>query len=238
MKLEIFGDSILRGVIYAENSSNTKKYRLCSDHRFESFRRDDIAVSNRSRMGFTISDGLRSIEKSVSGMGEDTFVLLEFGGNDCDYDWKAISDNPRGEFLPNLSEEQFVADYCDAIDRIQQTGAKVIVSSIIPIDAEKYMSYISRGLDGAAILSWLGDVSMLYRWQEHYNHLIEKISLLKNCALLDLRRAFLTAHNFKQLLCDDGIHPTELGHALIRRNLLRFLTSQNADRAALSGSGT
>ena len=225
MKLEIFGDSILRGVIYAENTNSSKPYRLCSDHKFESFRRDDIDVSNRSRMGFTISDGLRSIEKNVSKLDADTVVLLEFGGNDCDFNWSEISKNPSGKFFPHISEDAFVSDYCEAIDRIRATGAKVVVSSIIPIDAEKYMRYISRGLDRAAILRWLGDISMLYRWQEHYNHLIEKVSLLKNCALLDLRRAFLTAHNFKELLCDDGIHPTELGHTMIRRHLLGFLTS-------------
>ena len=228
MKLEIFGDSILRGVIYAENCGKAKQYRLCSDHKFESFQKDEINVLNRSRMGFTISDGLRSIERSVSDMNSDTVVLLEFGGNDCDFDWKKISENPQGSFLPHLPEEKFVADYCSAIDRIRETGAKVIVSSIIPIDAEKYLSFLSRGLDRAAILRWLGDISMLYRWQEHYNHLVEKITLLKECAFLDLRRAFLTAHNFKDLLCSDGIHPTELGHEMIRRRIRGFLTSQDA----------
>ena len=81
------------------------------------------------------------------------------------------------------------------------------------------MDWISRGLDYDVILNWLGDKSMLYRWHENYNRLVEKIADKFNISLVDVRGAFLTAHNFKTLISADGIHPTEDGHSLINKTI-------------------
>lgn len=219
-KFEIFGDSIMRGVIYSEEKG---KYKLCNDHKFTSFINSGITVTNNARMGFTIRDGLNAIKKRISYFEPESIVMLSFGGNDCDFNWKEISENPKGLFEPNTKSEDFISMYSDAIDLVRKKGATPVICNIIPIDAEKYMSWISRGLDKSAILKWLGDVSMLSRWQEYYNIMLDKIAIIKNCELLDIRSVFLRSHNFKSLLGADGIHPTQLGYDIIKKEIIEFI---------------
>lgn len=219
-KLEIYGDSILKGVMY---SADEGKYRLCRGSRSRSLDDVGIEVENKSRMGATIDRGLTSLKRSLDTIDGDTAVLLEFGGNDCDYDWAQISSDPHGTFASRTPERDFIEKYREAISAVKQRGARVIVSSLIPIDAQKYLNWISRGLDRSNILAWLGDVSMLYRWQEHYNRLVEQLCAEAGCELLDLRGRFLLDHNYDKLLCSDGIHPTQQGHDMIDRELRSFL---------------
>ena len=109
------------------------------------------------------------------------------------------------------------------------TGATVMMANMIPIDAERYMQTISKGNSYENILSWLGDVSMLYRFQEHYNRLVEQLSMETGCPLIDLRGAFLLSHDYKALISSDGIHPTEAGHDLIEKTLRDFLQSHEGE---------
>lgn len=88
------------------------------------------------------------------------------------------------------------------------------MASLVPLDADRYLQFISKNRDGKNILSWLGDAAHLYRWQEYYNALTVQMARAFGCRLVDLRTAFLQSRNFLDLLCPDGIHPTDSGYAL------------------------
>ena len=111
------------------------------------------------------------------------------------------------------------------IEDIQVTGKKVLVRCDfnVPLDAEKYMQWISRGLSYDRILGWLGDSSMLYRWHEFYSRTTEKLAEALSCPLIDLRMPFLMSHRYRDLLSADGIHPTEEGHRLIEETVAKAL---------------
>lgn len=217
-KLEIFGDSILQGVIYSEEE---KKYRLFSENKFDSVTAQGVEVVNNARMGATVEKGLSRMQKALD-VGSNTTVLLEFGGNDCDFDWGLISENPEIEIEAKIPEKKFTALLAEAINYARSRGADVAVATLIPIDAEKYMNWISRNLNYNNILRWLGDVSMLSRWQEYYNRLVEETASRLKCRIVDLRSTFLLSHSYKTMLCADGIHPTEKGHALIHDIISEF----------------
>ena len=219
-KLEIFGDSILKGVMYSEEQ---KKYKLCQDSKFSELTQYGIEVKNNSKMGATITDGLNIMSRRIDSIDKDTIVLLSYGGNDCDFMWNEISNNPNGKFFAKTPENEFIEKYETAVNYAKSKGAEVVIASLIPIDADKYMNWISRNLNYDNILSWLGDVSMLYRWQEHYNYVVENIASKLNCKQIDLRSGFLLNHNYSGLLCADGIHPTQYGHSIIKSTLSQFM---------------
>ena len=106
-KLMIFGDSIIKGVTYSGQS-----YHLCQNHDFDTIAAQGVTVENYARMGATIDAGLKQIDRRLAPCAEDTTVLFCFGGNDCDYDWKAISADPDGEHLPHTPSERFIDGYC------------------------------------------------------------------------------------------------------------------------------
>ena len=221
-KLFIFGDSILKGVTYSEE---TNKYKICLPD-YKHLAGEGIEVNNLSKMGATIEYGERILKEELSGIDGDSIVLLEYGGNDCDHKWKDISAAPDEEHNCNTAPELFEKLYKSCVEYARSVGARVLISNLPPLDSEKYMRWISRGLNYDVLLEWLGDTSMLYRWHENYNRLVERIAEKCGAQLVDLRGAFLTAHNFKKLICADGIHPTEDGHSLITKTLTSAILSK------------
>lgn len=231
----ILGDSIMKGVIFAgEDSGNAGKYRLYGDDKsFEGLAAQGIEILNRSRMGATITYAREKLGRLIgikSTASPDTAepehenvgVIFEYGGNDCDHKWAEISADPTALHRPNVDPDKFRAQYADCIARAKDRGARVAVTNLVPIDADKYFNHISRGLCGANILQWLGDVSMLYRWQEYYSNIVEEVARNSGCPIIDLRGEFLRSHNYKRLISSDGIHPTAEGHKLARSVIEKY----------------
>ena len=213
-RILIFGDSILRGIYVDEETRVHRLYRERIGNRSASTGGE---VKNGSVMGATVETGEELLRRKVQpedGDGPAT-VIFEYGGNDCDYKWQDISANPGGEFSPNTPADRFIAGYGKCIEYAKSLGSRVFLCNLVPLDAGRYIEWISRNLSKANILSWLGDTSMLYRWQEYYNRTAEQIAAKYGCPLIDIRSPFLMSHSYSGLLSPDGIHPTVEGHRVI-----------------------
>ena len=221
VRIEAFGDSVMKGIMLDEN----KHFRSCAN-RFDIIRRDfDIEIVNNARIGFTIERGFAQIKKFVTKEDCPEFVLLEYGGNDCNFDWKAVSEHPDKEHLPVIAPERFAELYREVVRYLTKCGATPIIILPPPIDADKFLTWVCRdGLSRENILKWLGNTSMIYRWQEYYAQICENIARECGVYTLDLRSVFITRHDFDSLICEDGIHPTAKGHEIIDRRLHELLT--------------
>ena len=144
-------------------------------------------------------------------------MLLSFGGNDCDFDWQAVSDHPEEAHLPKIPAEQFLENYRALMDLVRQTASRVWISSLVPLEAHRFLDHVSQGRSRENILTWLGDTDRIFRWQEYYNDLVCKLARELSCPLLELRPEFLKHPAFLALLSMDGIHPTQKGHDVIHR---------------------
>ena len=222
-KLIIYGDSILRGITFSEELG---RHKLCKGYKLTSVAALGYDIKNRCRMGATILRGMDILEGTLDECDKDTVVLFEFGGNDCDHDWKAVSEHPTERHTSHIAENTFTECYKNAIARVRERGAEVLVANMIPIAHERYMQTISKNNSYENILAWLGDTSMLYRFQEHYNRVVEQVAYETHCPLIDLRSEFLLSHDYTALISKDGIHPTEQGHDLIEKTLRDFLKKQ------------
>lgn len=222
-RLVIYGDSILRGITYSEEIG---RHKLCTGYELKSIRALGYDIKNRCRMGATIVRGMDILERTLDECDSDTTVLFEFGGNDCDHDWQAVSNHPTEVHTSHISKEIFAEYYKNAIDKVRAKGADVLIANMIPIDHDRYMQTISKDNSYENILAWLGDTTMLYRFQEHYNRTVEQLASELHCPLIDLRGEFLLSHDYKTLISKDGIHPTEAGHDLIEKTLHDFLQAR------------
>ncbi len=214
-KLMIFGDSIMKGVMYSEErgrhtmlSGDARPLQGLMAHR-------GITIENHARFGATSRQVLHEAEKRLVNPEPGTTVLFGFGGNDSNYDWAAISENPDGDYAPVVPTKQVVQICRQCLQLARDAGCRVIAANLVPIDAEKYFRWISREKNSENILRWLGDVSMLYRWHEDYSDRITRACREEQVPMVDLREPFLLSHKFKQLLCADGIHPTQAGYSLV-----------------------
>jgi lysophospholipase L1-like esterase len=213
-KLLIFGDSILKGITYVPELGG---YHMLKGDRFLKLKEHGIEILNYSKMGSTVSKGLKAVKKYVTGNMDDTAVIIGYGGNDCNFDWKSVSDDPAAPHSPVIGSEEFSREYADCVDHCADHGATVYVTTMVPLDSPKFVDWICKGNDRGAILGWLGDVSMTRRWHEYYNNLVINAALQTRAGIIDVRTPFLLSHNFGELICADGIHPTEKGYRLVER---------------------
>lgn len=215
-KIDIFGDSIMRGILL--NSKDQRYYPMPADG-IKSFEEEfSVSINNKAKFGCTIQKGSRQMEAALEkGLHCDS-VLLEYGGNDCDFKWNEVSADPQGEHSPLTPLPLFESLYRQMIARLQALKITPIIMSLPPINSEKYLNWIVRdGLSSENILHWLGDVNMIYRFQELYSAAAAKIAYETRCIYVDVRSQFLDKHHYTDFLCDDGIHPNEMGHQLIYR---------------------
>lgn len=218
MDVTVYGDSILKGVLL-ENG----KYTVNRVWETLLSQRCGLKIRNRSRFGCTIRKALPFIEKdSETRSGE--LAVLELGGNDCDYDWAAISADPDGEHACKTPPDVFRSRYRRAIELLKKSGRRLAVLTLPPVHSERYLRFICRdGLSYDNILRWLGDVEHISRWQAAYSAMVGQIAREENVDVIDLRSVFPSEpEKLEKFLCVDGIHPSRQGQELIYQTLLEY----------------
>ncbi|NLL67463.1 MAG: SGNH/GDSL hydrolase family protein [Clostridiaceae bacterium] len=222
-RVEIWGDSVLKGVIY---DTNRKKYRrLENSHAMEKITRLGLDIRNNSKFGMTAPKAknlmLNALEKGIDAEA----AIIEFGGNDCDFKWAEVAEQPDKEHTPNTPLSVFKECITEMVNALRRKGIKPILVNLPPIHSGKYFKWISRGLDAGAILRWLGDKELIYRHHESYSLAVVSLAQSLSCNFIDVRLPFLLKRDYCDYLCEDGIHPNERGHELINQTFEDYAKS-------------
>jgi acyl-CoA thioesterase I len=220
--ITVWGDSILKGVIWDEQD---EKYKVMKNSSISSFAElTGCAVENNAYFGMTSTKALNRIKASIGkqSITKSDIVIIEFGGNDCDFKWSEVSNKPDGIHQPKTTIDTFKTSLQNMINMFKEKGVTPILMNLPPLEPERYFNWISRGLNKENILHYLGDVAKIYRWQEAYNSAAEWIARQSNCKILNVRESFLISNDYSSQFCADGIHPNERGHRKILESLLEF----------------
>ncbi len=216
MDICIFGDSIGKGVILQQETS---RYESVKMNLHKLFGRDDINIKNYSLFGCTVTKGLSMIKRHACELTGYKNIFLELGGNDCDFLWKEIADNPDRDHIAKTPLAKFAEVYKEVVEEILRNGGKPILLTLPPLDPGRYFNWVSKGINRENILKWLGDVDMIYRWQEMYNVEVMLLATKLSVPIIDIRTAFLKCHNYRDYICSDGIHPNSAGYELIYKTI-------------------
>lgn len=221
-KFLISGDSISKGVIY----DDVKRKYVVIENNYISLLQDKIdgIVYNTARFGNTLFKGVRKLKSDVETKNPD-FVLIEYGGNDCDFLWNEIAENPTIDHKPKNDFNSFEKQLKDTIVYLKKSKVTPILLTLPPLNADRYFKWVSRNnsLAEKNIMKWLGSVTKIYWWQEKYNSIIIKIAEETNTRWIDIRGAFLQSPDYSDLLCIDGIHPNEKGHQIIANKIIDYI---------------
>ncbi len=214
--LRIFGDSLLKGIIY---DAEEERYRLLQENGLKRIEQTlALEVDSKAMFGCTVTKGRQLLERTIEKAVPPSLVLIEFGGNDCDYLWDEISVNPEGEHLPKTPLNIFSKTLNAMVNLVKSLKAIPLLMSLPPINGELYFNHIcKRGGDGDKILKWLKDVENIERVQERYSEEVVAIAKKTKTQLIDVRSAFQGEEGF---LCQDGIHLNEDGHSLMIEALI------------------
>lgn len=214
-----FGDSLAKGVVF---DTEKQRYTLIKNNFMNLFgAKEKVSVDNHSKFGCTITAALPRFERVQKAVENCDVIAFEFGGNDSNFNWNEISEDPDAEHKPNTELHTFISAYKTLLGKAIQTGKKVVMLNLPPLDYNKYFAWISKGNNADNILRWLGGTSdFIYRWHEQYNNAVHNIAREMKIPLVDIRSTFLGKRNYSDYLCVDGIHLNEKGHRLVAEALI------------------
>ncbi len=223
MKLTALGDSIIKGVLFTQEENGKGHYSM-SDQNIA----DRVAaglhceVLNLGKMGCTIETGERILDRYLSRLQGTKYVLMCYGGNDSDYDWKAIANNPEVEHLPNTSLRLFEKTYVRIINKVRDIGYIPLIMSLPPMDAQSYFDFVTTtytDVQKSNVMKWLkGSVETIWAGHELYNDAVKRVANTTDSMLVDVTT---TLGHGKGYLCADGIHPNLAGQSKIASIILR-----------------
>ena len=214
--IEVLGDSIAKGVVWDEIVGKYKFLQESAANLFESSNK--VAIKNHSKFGCTTTKALEILPNILEKEESGNVILLELGGNDCDFDWETVIQSPSSTHKPNVPFADFKKNISLIIEKILAFGKRPVIMTLPPIDAEKYFNWITKNCKERMnqLLSFLGDKNLIYRHQELYANAFEKIALKYNLHIVPIRETLLSIHKYSDYLCLDGIHLNEKGQAVMK----------------------
>ena len=219
-KIEVFGDSILKGI---QVNSLTRRYHVNNNIDIDMLsKRFSLDIVNRSKLGHTVAKGKSMLDKFLDEKPDCNAILMDYGGNDCDFNWQSISENPNLNHEPNTPINKFEKIYTNIVNRIKEKGIRPVITNLPPIEPQRYFDWFCKGLNKENILRWLDGINTIYRFQEYYSRTVEEIARNTGAMLVDLRGAFLKERYLGCYLCEDGIHPNTEGQRLITQEFAKF----------------
>ena len=224
-KITIWGDSVLKGVVLEEGKD---RYSLLKNSSIELTKRElDVDIKNNSKFGPTVTKAMRLIQKSLSKDELPNYALVELGGNDCDYNWKEISENPDGEYFPNTPLPKFIDSINNIIENFRKNGIEPILTNLPPLSSQKYFDWFGKnGLNTDNIKRWMGDINRIYKHQETYSLALMDIANRQKCDLIDIRTPIILEGNTDDFICEDGIHPNEKAHKLMADTFINYISDR------------
>jgi Lysophospholipase L1 and related esterases len=214
-----FGDSIMKGIVVEEKTVQPLKFKYkISEAGFVNVCEDSLGMNilNYACFGGTVAQGMKGMNRHLDAIRQSEYVVFEYGGNDCDFNWAEVSEQPDSHHDPKTPINVFISKYAELINRVKEMQIKPIMLSLPMVDADRFFETISQGLNRDNILKWLGgNTSYIDHWHEGYNVEVFKLARLMNVPIIDITTPFLTKKNYRDFLCEDGMHPNEKGHQLI-----------------------
>ncbi len=220
-KIGVWGDSVLKGVVFDDVRGT---YQLLAQSCVQMVEQVfNTTIINRTRFGSTVEKGHQQLKKALKAGLDCDIILLEYGGNDCDFDWSAVSAAPFKDHQPRTPMPRFLNNLRDMVALIRSHGMIPALMSLPPIDGQRYLDYlVSKGSDRDALLAFLGQPQQIYYHHEWYSLAVTRLAQELACQYVPMREAFLARGKCFELLCMDGIHPNESGHHLMQDVFTRY----------------
>ena len=206
----LFGDSASQGIVLDENG----RYRVSRLGCVRLLKRKGLPIRNYAVHGYTILQGMDSFEQLPTEPG--SCCVIQFGGNDCDLDWDAVSAEPEVFHDGRVPLTEFRENLVCFVMKARERLLEPVLIPPLALISSRFYRWVSRERNAENILRYLhNDMESISRWQERYANTVREVSVSEGCRLIDVRNWLLGRLDYPALLCDDGIHPNEAGHAAI-----------------------
>lgn len=222
IRITALGDSLTKGVVLTEQN----RYSVIDSSFMDIIGKElDMSVDNYGKFGCTVTFGRNVIERHSSEISASDYTFLEYGGNDCDFNWMDIAECPDEEHTARTALDAFKEEFASLVGTIRKLGSVPVIISLPPILSDIYFSFFSRSMTEGQkenVIRWLGgDVGIIARWHETYNRALFMVASQTQAQIVDVTTPFDTYRgDLRSLYCKDGIHPNAEGHKLIANAII------------------
>lgn len=205
------GDSITKGKVWKEN----ERRPYITENSYPEILGDliDKMVINEGICDLTSEQMLEQLNGEIKIENGST-VLIEIGGNDSTPKWREVRRDPYGFHDATVPIDRFKKNLTDIIAKVSACGAKPVLCTLPPVDADKYYNLLKR-VFGEKIKIWIDNNGGIFKWQERFSDMVKVIAGATGTYFIDVRNAFMSSANYKKYIGFDGIHPNEDGYRLI-----------------------
>ena len=230
MHTVVFGDSIAKGIITSNGKLEIiedNAVKLVSEYYHQS-------IDNISFYGQTLKRiyEKKLVDKYLKSKNQDDelYAVFALGGNDSDYDWTKVSQDPYFNHESKTSIEDFESMLIEIIRKLKAKGAIVILTTIIPLNSQSYFdNVISKMGDPNQIMIFLKqDIENIYRHQEGYSKAVERCAKQTQSILIDVRSKMMEKKAKNLYMCEDGVHPNEKGYRYIAKSIIKEINQFDA----------
>lgn len=222
-KISVYGDSILKGAVTGTESG----------HLFDIIENSSLPLAqkklgfelnNQSVFGSIISKTQRRLNKNIETGTVGDLAIIESGGNDCDYDWTAVSQNPEIQHNPRTTLEDFISKIDEMVNVLRVNEITPLIMTMPPLVADRWYNHICIGQNEEAILKICnGSPFRLYQNHELYNNSLLEYARINCVQIVDMRKEFLLLKDYRDYMCLDGIHPNENGYKFMSQIWIKEL---------------
>ncbi len=221
MQIVCFGDSVTRGMTYIGGRLRIIKQNYPAFLQQSLSAQPDFDVVNKGTFNDT-SDGLCArLQTDVLSFHPD-YVLIEIGGNDCNFHWDEVALYPDRSHEPNVPLRRYLDNIRKMIEQIRDSGSVPIVMTLVPLDPVRYYATLEK-MYGFAIARWIAICGGIEHWHAMYNQGLLRLIRSLSVSTIDLRTALKSTSDLAFLLSDDGIHPSALGYQVMSQTIFASL---------------
>lgn len=226
MKIICFGDSITRGVSFVKGRLRIIKdnYPTFLEKLFSVNISEDIIVLNKGVFNDNSHLLLKRLEKDVLAE-KPNYVLLNVGGNDCNFNWQEVAESPNSNHEPIVPVQQYMENIKQMVTKMKQSNITPILITLPPLDPVRYYKFIADKY-GTTISHWISCCGGIEHWHSLYNLQLNKLIEQFNLPNIDVRTALKKEGNATDFISDDGIHLNADGYRkmseVIFEEMLRF----------------
>lgn len=219
-RIVCFGDSVTRGITLVQGRMRILKENYPALLQM-ALGRERVDVINQGVFNDNSDKLVERLEADVLSVNPD-YVLIEIGGNDCNFNWGEVAQHPDDEHQPVVPLDRYVQNVKQLVLQIQKRGPVPIVLSLPPLDPARYYRHVFSQ-HGKSVAHWIALCGGIEYWHGNYNQSLNQMLSLIGAKTVDIRKAFTQLTDWSSLLSEDGIHPSADGYQLISRVLTEAL---------------
>ncbi|MCL1631917.1 GDSL-type esterase/lipase family protein [Sporolactobacillus sp. CPB3-1] len=219
MKVICFGDSVTRGIIFVHG-----RFRIIRENYPALLQKalgNDDEVINKGVFNDNSDLLVKRLDHDVLDEHPD-LVLINIGGNDCNFHWDQVAKLPDSEHVPIVSLERYLTNISLMIRKISSSGALPVVLSLLPLDPARYYRSLIEHYSHS-IGHWIGLCGGIEHWHGMYNRALKKLCRERDVKLIDIRTAFKKKGSFVELINEDGLHPTAKGYQALAEIVFEYI---------------